>query len=67
MEITNEMIEDIFEEDSETIIKIFENSDFNNWEDFFVYSVQNFFNFLELDKSIDKEKSDILKAVFNIQ
>ena len=47
MDITNEMIAEIFEDDAEVIIEIFENSDFSNWEDFFVYSIQNYFNFLK--------------------
>jgi len=66
MDITKDMIEEIFEDDAEVVAELFENSDFNNWEDFFVYSIQNYFNFLELDKDIDSEKSEILKAVFNI-
>lgn len=66
MKIDKETIEDIFgSEDAETIIKLYEGSDFTNYEDFFIYSVQNYFNFLELDKGIDPEKKEILESVFN--
>lgn len=65
MKIDKEMVEEVFGSDAETIIKLYEGSDFTNYEDFFVYSVQNYFNFLELDRDIDSEKKEILESVFN--
>lgn len=65
MEITNEDIIDIFEEDGEILVELFESSDFTSWEDFFIYTVQNYFNFLELDKNIDPDKNEILKEIFS--
>lgn len=53
------------EEDFELIVKNFENGDFENFEQFCVYFIQDYFNFLELEKDFPKEKKDMIRDFYS--
>jgi len=65
--INNDKIEEfktLFPNEEEELIAIFEDSEFDEFDEFLLFLIQDYFNFLEVSKDINKDKIESLKDFF---
>lgn len=53
-----------YDENFDIIIQYYEESEFENFDHFCTYIIQDYFNFLELEKNISEDKKKVIREFF---